>query len=87
MSRPKFFSDSSVTGSGWTLISFGFNPSTLISIVADRANTDDLYVSFDGSTIHNRLQPGEPYNATNDFTNQVYLKPKSATQSYRLTAY
>ncbi len=87
MSRSKFNSDSNVTGTGWTLIAFGFNPSTLISISADPGNTDDLYVSWDGSNIHYRLKAGEPLNLTNDPTSQLWLKPKSGTQSYRLLAY
>lgn len=87
MSRSRYYSDSSVSGSGWTLIQFSLNPTTLVSISADPSNSDDLYVSWDGSNIHYRLKAGEPLNLTNDFVNQLWLKPKSGSQSYRLLAY
>lgn len=86
MSQPMFLSDTTVAGSGWTYIPFGFNPKFLISLAADRANTDDLYMSDDGQNIRYRLQPGEPFNLTSNFINGIYLKPKSGTQAYRLFA-
>lgn len=86
MSQPVYFSDTTVTTT-YTRFQFNFNPKFLISFSADRANTDDLYISYDGQNIHYRLQAGEPLNVTSSFVNGVYVKAKSGTQALRLYAY
>jgi hypothetical protein len=82
-----YYSDSTVTGSGWTEVDFGFFTSAMIIITATSTNGDDLYFSFDGQAISGRLVAGESINLGGKNNDRIWLKPKSGTQGYRLWAY
>ena len=85
MSEPSYLSDSTV-GTSWVWFLFGFNPKQLINIIADRNNTDYLYVSDDGVNIKMRLNPGEVDAWPTTGITGLFLKANSGTQAYRLTA-
>ena len=87
MSRPKYFNDAATITTIYTYFSFGFNPSTVVTISADRGNSDDIYISSDGINADMRLTPGEPYNKTNDFIRGIYVKSNTGTQACRISAY
>lgn len=86
MSQPIKFVDSTA-GSTYTKIDFGFRALRNIIISADKANTADLNISFDGSTLEGTIERGEPLNLVNKKADHIYIKSASGTQGFRLWAY
>lgn len=62
----------------------GFKASNLM--VINDSETDDLEFSFDGSTSHGHVLPGEPLNLGDVELSEIYIKGK-AGEGFRLWAY
>lgn len=91
MSQPQVFYDTAVQGNfstNWTYIPFGFYTKSQIIIAPYNTNTDDIFFSWDGSTIHGRVSvTAYAINLQDSRRNGIYIKTNSGSQGGMITGY